>query len=66
MMQILAAFEKDRAGGIILEHLIDAGSEMVVERCPLPYTHVLAAFLVVFIDLGLHDDGDALHEEDSA
>ena len=39
---------------------------MVMERRPLPDTHVLAAFLVVFIDLRLHDDTHALHEEDAA
>ena len=65
-MQVLAAFETDDTGGVVLEDLLHGGTEMVVQRCPFPYADVLPAFLVELIDLGLQDDTHALHEEDPA
>ena len=39
---------------------------MVMERSALPDTYVLTPFLVKLIDPGLEDDGDTLHQEDTA
>jgi len=65
-MQILAAFEADRTGRIILEYLLHAGTEMVVQRRTLPYAHMASAALEELIGLSLHDHTHALHEEDTA
>ena len=66
VVQLGAALEPDGAGGVVLQHLLHAGAEMVVERGALPNADMLAAALGELIDLRLQDDGYALHEEYSA
>ena len=66
VVQLVASFEADVAGGVVLQHLLHAGAEVVVERGAFPDADMLAAALGELIDLRLQDDGHALHEEDSA
>ena len=66
VVQLLAALETDGAGGVVFQHLLHAGAEVVVERGSLPDADMLSAALCELIDLCLQDDGYALHEEDSA
>ena len=65
-MQVTVAFEEDGAGGIIGEHLVHRGTEMVMERSAFPYAHMSSASLIELIDTGLYDDRDTLHKEDTA
>ena len=66
MVEVLIALEEDGTSGVVLEDLLDGGTVMVMEGCALPDTYVLTPFLVKLIDPGLEDDGDTLHEEDTA
>lgn len=66
VVQVGAAFEDDGTGGVILEYLLHTRAEMVMQGCAFPYAHMASTGFVVFIDLRLHDDGDAFHEEDTA
>ena len=66
MVQITAAFELDDTSRIVLEDLLHGRTEMIMQRCALPYAYVLPAFLIVFIHLGLQNDAHALHEENAA
>ena len=66
MVQLVAALEANGAGGVVFQHLLHAGAEVVVERGSLPDADMLAAALGELIDLRLQDDGHALHEEYSA
>ena len=66
MMQVGTAFEDDRTGGIVLEYLLHTCAEMIMEGRSFPYAYMASARFIPLIDLGLDDDGDALHEEDTA
>ena len=66
MVQILAALKDDRARRIVLQHLLYACPEMVMERRPFPDTHMLSAFLIELIHLRLQYDRYALHEKNTA
>ena len=65
-MQVLAAFALDDTSGVNLQNLLHRRAEMVVQRGAFPYAHVLPAFLIKLIDMGLHDDAHTLHEEYTA
>lgn len=66
VVQVAAAFAQDTASRVILQDLFDRCAEMIVERCTFEYADTIAATLAELINLCLQDNGNTLHQENTA